>query len=364
MSSASKSTTINFIPKMGTFTPSIQSPDGDIYQEYQRNGDVVTVYPDFSQTQPKLYFVVISSRTAEGISTPTAMKYFFNDTEIPFNSAGKSTGLFDGLFEIIRPSASQLYWGLKICNNLVKVSNYSGITIRMVGTITERSGQQEATDDIQASYDIPVGPYTGVAYRVTIKAPANDTHNFVLGSKDDSCQLEAKVTQGNETLTAGLYYKWYKAVNSITGWEQIAGASAKILTVKASDVDCTREFMVEVYNDKAMGKDNMLGFDFQTVIDASDPYDIEPNPTPADESISEDESGNGTVTYTPRLIVRGKSETIGSKFYFTLKSGSGVVLNTEAARKPTVQLSSFAVTRADCEHAGYSSVALTIQSVK
>ena len=63
------------------------------------------------------------------------MKYFFNDTEIPFNSAGKSTGLFDGLFEIIRPSASQLYWGLKICNNLVKVSNYSGITIRMVGTI-------------------------------------------------------------------------------------------------------------------------------------------------------------------------------------------------------------------------------------
>ena len=51
-------------------------------------------------------------------------------------------------------------------------------------------------------------------------------------------------------------------------------------------------------------------------------------------------------------------------FYFTLKSGSGVVLNTEASRKPTVQLSSFAVTRADCIHAGYGNVALTIQSVK
>lgn len=122
--------------------------------------------------------------------------------------------------------------------------------------------------------------------------------------------------------------------------------------------------MVEVYNDKAMGKDHLLGFDFQTVIDASDPYDIEPNPTPADESISEDEAGNGTVTYTPRMIVRGKSETVETKFYFTLKSGSGVVLNTEAARKPTVQLSSFAVTREDCIHAGYSNVALTIQSVK
>lgn len=199
---------------------------------------------------------------------------------------------------------------------------------------------------------------------MTIKAPENDTHRFILNSKDDSCQLEAKATQGNDTITTGLYYKWYRATNSITGWEQITGANGKTITVKASEVDCTREYMVEVYNDKAMGKDNLLGFDFQTVIDASDPYDIEPSPTPADESITEDEAGNGTVTYTPRLIVRGKSESIDSKFYFTLKSGSGIVLNTEASRKPTVQLSSFAVTRADCIHAGYSDVTLTIQSVK
>jgi hypothetical protein len=360
MSSASKSVNIMFIPKMGTFTPSIQSPDGDLYQEYQKNGDVVTVCPDFSQSQPKLYFVVLSSRVADGVTTPVSMKYFFNETEIPFNSSGKSTGLF----EIIRPSASQFYWGLKICNNLVKASNYSAINIKMVGKISERSNQQEITDEVQAVYKIPVGPYTGVAYRVSIKAPAIDTHNFVLNNKDDSCQLEAKTTLGNETLTSGLYYKWYRAINSITGWEQIAGANDKTITVKASEVDCTREFMVEVYNDKAMVKENLLGFDFQTVIDASDPYDIEPNPVPVDESISEDEAGNGTVTYTPRMIVRGKSEAVDTRFYFTLKSGSGVVLNTEAARKPTVQLSSFAVTRADCEHAGYSSVVLTIQSVK
>lgn len=364
MSSASKSVNITFIQKMGTFTPSIQSPDGDLYQEYQKNGDVVTVYPDFSKTQPKLYFVVISSRTADGATTPVSMKFYFNDTEIPFNSAGKSTGLFDGLFEIIRPSVSQFYWGLKICKNLVKASNYSAINIKMVGSVSERSNQQEITDEVQAVYKIPVGPYTGIAYRVSIKAPANDTHNFVLSSKDDSCQLEAKVTQGNETLTTGLYYKWYRAVNSITGWEEIAGKNDKTITVKATEVDCTREYMVEVYNNKSMSKDNMLGFDFQTVIDASDPYDIEPNPTPVDESINENEVGNGSITYTPRLIVRGKSETVETKFYFTLKSASGVVLNTEASRKPTVQLSSFAVTRADCIHAGYSNVALTIQSVK
>lgn len=364
MSSASKSVNITFLQKMGTFTPSIQSPNGDLYQEYQKNGDVVTVYPDFSQTQPKLYFVVISSRVAEGVTTPVSMQFFFNETEIPFNSAGKSTGLFDGLFEIIRPSASQFYWGLKICNNLVKASNYTAINIKMIGKVLERSNQQEITDSVQAVYEIPVGPYTGVAYRVTIKAPENDTHNFILNSKDDSCQLEAKATQGNDTIETVLYYKWYRATNSITGWEQITGTSDKTITVKASEVDCTREFMVEVYNDKAMDKDHLLGFDFVTVIDASDPFDIEPNPTPADETISGDEDGNDTVTYTPRLVVRGKSEAVESKFYFTLKSGSGVVLNTEASRKPTVQLSSFAVTRADCIHAGYGNVALTIQSVK
>lgn len=364
MSSASKSVNITFLQKMGTFTPSIQSPDGDLYQEYQKNGDVVTVYPDFSQTQPKLYFVVISSRAADGVTTPVSMQFFFNETEIPFNIAGKSTGLFEGLFEIIRPSVSQFYWGLKICNNLVKASNYTAINIKMIGKVSERSNQQEITDSVQAVYNIPVGPYTGVAYRVTIKAPENDTHNFILNNKDDSCQLEAKATQGNDTIKTVLYYKWYRATNSITGWEQIAGASGKTITVKASEVDCTREFMVEVYNDKDMGKDNLLGFDFVTVIDASDPFDIEPNPTPADETISGDEDGNDTVTYTPRLVVRGKSEAVESKFYFTLKSGSGVVLNTEASRKPTVQLSSFAVTRADCIHAGYGNVALTIQSVK
>lgn len=206
MSSASKSVNITFLQKMGTFTPSIQSPDGDLYQEYQKNGDVVTVYPDFSQSQPKLYFVVISSRAADGVTTPVSMQFFFNETEIPFNSAGKSTGLFDGLFEIIRPSASQFYWGLKICNNLVKASNYTAINIKMIGKVSERSNQQEITDSVQAVYEIPVGPYTGVAYRVTIKAPENDTHNFILNSKDDSCQLEAKATQGNDTIKTVLYY--------------------------------------------------------------------------------------------------------------------------------------------------------------
>lgn len=364
MSSASKSLTIKFISKMGTYTASIQSPDGDMYQEYQKNDSKVIVNPDFSKLQPKLYFVCTSSRVAEGISTPVSMRYFFNETEITFDSAGKSSGLFAGLFELIRPSTSQFYWGLKICDNLAKAANFAPITIKMKGKISEHSNQQEITDEIQALYTIPVGPYTGISYRVTIKAPEGDTHMFVLHNPSDSCQLEALATQGNDTITTELYYKWYRATNSESGWELIKGANTKTITVKAADVDCTREYKVEVYNDKSMSDGSLLGFDFQTVTDASDPYDIIPNPTPADTSINEDVTGNGTVTCTPKLVVRGKSDVIDTKFYFTLKSESGVVLNTEASRKPTVALSSFTATRDDCIHGGYSNIALTIQSVK
>lgn len=364
MSSASKSVNIKFISKVGTYTAMIQSPSGDLYQEYQKNTDQVTVTPDFSQSKPLLNFVCTSSRVAEGLSTPVSMRYFFGDTEIEFDSDGKSTKTLAGLFEIVRPSVSQLYWGLRIVKNIAEAAGFAPVTITMKGKISARNGSTDITDELQAFYTIPIGPYTGTAYRVTIKAPDGGDGDFTLRSADDSRVLEAKVTQGNQPLTQGLYFKWYGAVPTDTGWELLASGESKTYTVKASIVDCTREFMVEAYDDKSMTKDHLLGFDFQTVIDASDPYDIDPCPKPADETIEEDEDGNGSVTYTPKLVVRGKTTAIATKFLFTLKSASGVVLNTEAIRKPTVEATSFTVTRQDCCNGGYSDVALTINSVK
>lgn len=362
MSSASKSLEIKFNAKTGTYTAIIQSPDGDIYQEYQKAGETVVVYPDFKKSKPELDFVCLSSRVADGFSTPVSMRFFFNDAEITFNSAGKSDGLFAGLFELIRPSSTQLYWGLRIVDNLAEVSRFAPIVIRMVGQMTARAEASDLTNGYQASYSIPVNPYTGTAYRVTIKA--GDGKAFNLHSPTDSCLLEAVAKQGNETLTKGLYYKWYRAANTPTGWEQITSATGKTLEVSAADVDCTRDYMVEVYNDSSMSKDNLLGYDFQVVIDGSDPYDIDLHPSPEDASIDEDESGIGSVTVTPQLVLRGTTTPIESKFYFTLKSASGVVLNTEENRNNTNALSTFTVTRRDCIKAGYGNISLTVQSVK
>lgn len=144
MSGASKSVSIKFISRVGTYMAMIQSPNGDLYQEYQRNGDKVTVMPDFSKTKPLLNFVCTSSRVAEGVSTPVSMRYYFNGVEITFDSAGKSSGLFTGLFERVVPSASQLYYGLRIVGNLVQASGYAPIVIKMVGKIQPRRRAQRS----------------------------------------------------------------------------------------------------------------------------------------------------------------------------------------------------------------------------
>lgn len=362
MSSANKSLEIKFNAKTGTYTAIIQSPDGDVYQEYQKAGETVTVYPDFKKSKPELDFVCTSSRVADGFVTPVSMRFFFNDAEITFNSAGKSDGLFAGLFELIRPSSTQLYWGIRIVDNLAEASRFASIVIKMIGQMTARAETSDLKNGYQASYSIPVGPYTGTAYRVTIKA--GDKKAFSLNGPKDSCLLEAVAKQGNVTLTKGLFYKWYRAANTATGWEQITSATGKTLKVDAEDVDCTRDYMVEVYNDSSMSKDNLLGYDFQVVIDGSDPYDIDLHPSPEDATIDEDDGGIGSVTVTPQLVLRGTTTPIESKFYFTLKSASGVVLNTEENRNNTNALSTFTVTRQDCVKAGYSNISLTVQSVK
>lgn len=67
MSKASTTRTIKFIAKAGTYTALIMCPDGDIYQEWEgTESDVTKVFPNFEQTKPKLNFVCMSSRVAEG----------------------------------------------------------------------------------------------------------------------------------------------------------------------------------------------------------------------------------------------------------------------------------------------------------
>lgn len=338
MSSASTTRTIKFLSKAGTYTALIMSPTGDLYQEWEGAQDEVTnIYPNFEVVKPLLYFVCTSSRVAEGVATPDAINFYFNDTKIEF-SGDTSSGIFAGYFKKITPSGDNLYYGLQILKNIVELSGFAPAVVKMVAAISY--GTQ--SDEIQASYNIPIQQSTGTSYRVTIAA--GDNKNFVITEKGGSCILKALASQGGETITKNLTYKWEKM--GASGWAEISGETAQTLTVHAADINTYGEYRCTVKRDNAE-----IGSDIQGVMDASDPFDIDPHPSPEDETISEDESGNGQVTYTPVVVKRGTNvKALDTTFYFVVKDAAGVYLNSEGDR--TTAVASYSVTREHCQQAG------------
>jgi len=343
MSSASTTRTIKFISKAGTYTAFIMSPSGDIYQEYEgTTGNITKIYPDFASTKPILYFVCTSSRTAEGVATPDSIDFYFNGTKITW-SGDTSTGTFAGLFKKIAPSGDNLYYGLQIVGDIAEAAGYASAVVKMIAKVSY--GTQ--SDEIQASYTIPIQQATGTSYRVTIAA--GDTKNFVITEKGGSCILKAIASQSGVTLANNLTYQWEKM--GASGWETLSGKTAQTLTVNASDITTYGEYRVTVY---LSGTE--IGKDIQGVMDASDPYDIDPCPDPEDEAITEDESGNGTVTYTPQVVKRGtNTKALSTTFYFVVKDAAGVYLNTDR----TTACASYSVTREHCQQAG-GDVSVTI----
>ena len=347
MSTASTSRTIKFISKAGTYTAVIMSPSGDLYQEYEgTKTDVTAVYPNFAEVKPVLHFICTSSRVTEGIADPDKMDYYFNGHKIDF-SGGTSVGVFAGYFAEIKPVGENPYHGLQILKNIAELAGYAPAVIKMVAHVSY--GTQ--SDTIQASYTIPIQQATGSSYRVTIAA--GDNKNFVINDKKGSCILKAMAYQSGKELKKDLTYSWEKM--GPTGWVNIEGQTAQLLTVRANDIDTYGEYRVHV-----LRSGNEIGTDIQSVMDTSDPYEIDPHPNPEDEAITEDNSGNSQITYTPVVVKRGTgTKAMESLFFFVLKDAAGVYLNSSTDR--TTAKASQTVTRDHCIQAG-GDVSVTITS--
>lgn len=347
MSSASTTRTIKFVSKAGTYAAVIMCPDGDIYQEWEGSTSQVTgVYPNFEVTKPILYFVCTSSRVAEGVATPDAINYYFNGTKIEF-SGDTSTGTFAGVFKKIAPSGDNLYYGLQIVKNIAELAGLAPAVVKMVATVSY--GTQ--TDQIEASYSIPIQQSTGNGIRVTIVSP--DGKNFVINDKGGRCQLKAMAYQKGTELTANLSYVW-EQMQGRSGWVVLAGKTTQTITVQDTDINAYGEYRVTVKR----GNEE-LGKDIQGVMDASDPLQIDPHPSPEDETIMEDESGNDEVTYTPVVVKRGTStKALDTTFYFVVKDAVGNYLNPGSIG---VDKATETVTREQCVQAG-GDVSITITS--
>lgn len=340
MSVASASRTIKFISKAGTYSAEIMSPSGDLYQMYEgAPAQIVNIYPHFPTTQPILYFAIVSSRAAEGISTPDSVDYYVAGTKLTFDSSNVSTNNFNGEtghFKKIYPSSGQPYYGLQIIKNLVVAFNFAPVSIKMVGALSY--GTQ--SDTIEATYNIPIQKSTGTQLMATIAA--GDNNNFVLRDKNSTVILTAKAFRGGTEITTGLTYAWEKLTQS--GWSTLS-TTTRNLTVGNADVDTYGQFRVTISDGTESAQD------IQSVLDASDPYEIDPRPTPEDETITEDESGNGQVVYTPRVVKRGSTATaLSCLFTFIVKDSAGVYLNPASER--TTPAASCTVTRAYCLAAG------------
>lgn len=348
MSISSATGQIVFSQKSGVYMPLIQSNQGDLYQEYQGEAsNPSNIAPDFVSLQPILSFILTSSRVAEGLVTPSSIKWYFNDTELSFTS-NVSTNTFNGEtghFRFIPYSSNSGYYGLQILKNLVKASGTASCTIKALATVTFGN----TADEIQYVYSIPITKGVGMQQHVTIVP--GDTNYFTITEKNTSCVLRAVTRLGSDEVTSGLTYKWFRQMNG--AWSSLE-VTTQTLTVTNSMVDTTGTFKVEVYKGSTL-----VGQDIQTVIDASDPYDIivgavktnaSGSTVDGEEVISDI---NDIITYTPRVVKRGTTTTPSEMqdilFYFVFMNSVGIVMNSEDYTTP---LSSKSVDYEMCSNAG------------
>ena len=362
MSVAAATTTILFKRKIGAVSSTIISPNGDLVQYYN---DTPTnpgkIYQDFTTLQPLIYLVASSSRATENLDFAGSVDVYVNNQLLTFKD-NFSTNSFNGEtghFKLSKSSTGKAYNdGITIVKNLVTAFEGNQVVIKMVGRLTDGGG---TSDDISATYTIPVQKSTGSSYYVTIAA--GDENNFIITSKDDEktnrCKLVAKVYSfdGEGTpITGGLTYNWY--IESEKGWGDSPIGTSDNVTIMADNVQSMANVKVVVTKDG-----ETIGADIQTVRDNTDPMSIDLGASPKDETIVE-ESGD-KVTYKPKLLFEGKEQP-DYLFQFAASDSSGMLLNTAgddpnlaAATNP---MASFDVTEAMCVQAD-GNIALSIYAV-
>ena len=362
MSVAAATTTILFKRKIGAVSSTIISPNGDLVQYYN---DTPTnpgkIYQDFTTLQPLIYLVASSSRATENLDFAGSVDVYVNNQLLTFKDSF-STNSFNGEtghFKLSTSSVTKAYNdGITIVKNLVTAFEGNQVVIKIVGRLTDGGG---TSDDISATYTIPVQKSTGSKYHITIAA--GDENNFVITSKEgdaSKCILVAKVYSiggGGTPVTEGLTYQWQ--IENEGGWSNIEDATSDKVTIMADNVFSMANIKVVVTKDG-----EIIGADIQTVRDNTDPMTIDLGASPKDETIIE---GSGDkVTYTPKLFL-GDKEQSGYLFQFIASDSSGMYLNA-AGDDPnlaaaTDPMATFDVTEAMCVQAD-GNVALSIYAVK
>lgn len=327
MIQTSKSATIHFTSKGGSYQAIWMGDRGDLYQEYAVNGATTTYYPSIDATNPITMHLTVASARTNGLVTPTSVTYYANGTELTFSGVNCTAA---GLQNIFRLTADG---NLQIIGDLGKVANNANFLLK-----AKISVSASGADSFYVSAPVTLSPYNGADYaRVTI-APG-DNKNFTISEKGGFCMLKALVTKGGVEVTSGLTYEWYRFVGG--SFSLLSGKTTQTLIVQEADVDSYALFKVVV-----KGNGAELGSDAQGVMDASDPYDIlldtwvndgsgGNDVSTNDLTLNDEMPGAAYIKFKAALVTRGQTTAAvvgGTKMYeFSVVSGNGTKMFGQAA---------------------------------
>lgn len=352
MSNVNAQATIRRLKRGGTETILLVSDVGDIIQDIIgiNEGGAAIVAPDFTvaANQPSIYPVITVS-IKDGVIVPADVKWYYNAAEITFNASDVSTGAFAGIFQKITRQSDGMP-GLKIIKNLASFTNRDNDTIGFDGAIDAGGFSRRISKD----YTILIQERAGDVRVGTISYP--DEKNGVIHSQNDSVKLKVNLRQGAYVIPITDYtVKWKKLVGE--RWEVLkneAGVevTGHTITVTAGMVNSYQLIMVEFYDKNGQ----LITTDTAPVTDASDPLVIIPNPTPADETLINDDD---TVKYAPKVVSRSDISIAftGWTFSYALVDPAGKIFRTGSG-------STFTVTVADSDAAGGGSVELNMTAKK
>lgn len=323
MYKASQSRQIHFTSKGGGYNAIWIGDKGDIRQEYLTENGSTTYYPAISSQNPITMNLTVSSSRTQGTVTPASVDYYANGTKLTFDTSGACTTT--GMGSIFKRDGSGR---LVIIGNLGNVV-LSSFLLEAVISVSGTAG----TDGIRVQAPVTLVPYSGADSAYVTIAPG-DNNNFTIGEKGGSCILKALVYKGGQLISTGLTYEWYKF--SAGAFAEITSATSQTLTVQEADVDTVGMYKVIV---KESGAE--LGFDIQSVLDASDPYDIiissarndtgaaGTNPVSTNDLTLTDEMPDAAyLEFTCRFVKRGQTAAVTgtATFAFTVAAGNGLQL--------------------------------------
>lgn len=281
----------------------------------QQYWDVVAkkvIETDFTKHPATLYPQAYSSRTASiVVPEETGSGWYYNNPNsaaalIEFDSEGKSTGTYEGLFEKTEVTVNgKTYPALKIVGNLANENDYTDKYIYYTSSYNGKAFTCQQLIPIQAS--------AGSQYKILLSIEGEDgTGDNVLSNDNDWVKYTAYLQVNGQSVESGVAWKFYrmesgewKELSSTSGLYEIAtsGNSASIKLYNAAVEG------VELYKVAAEYNNEKYEDTFEAT-DIHDPYYIVDGCSIAGEAVQQGE----TVTYSPQIYDRSTGELASGEY--------------------------------------------------